>query len=424
MSQMSIYDLLIVGGGPAGLTAGIYGARSGLKTLVLEKGAVGGMAFTTRELINYPGFFKETTGPAVMEAMAEHARTFGAEIGGKEEAVDFDLSGEVKIVRTNKNREYRAGALILAPGSEPRLLNIPGERELRGCGVSYCATCDAEFYRDLDVVVVGNGDAAIEEAIYIAKFARKVRVIVIHDEGVVDCNRLSAGRAFKNPRIEFVWNSVLAEIRGGEEVEGAVLRNLKTNALTEIAVSGVFIYVGMTPKTALLRNKVELSAAGCILTNDRMETSVEGVFAAGDVREKAVRQVVTAASDGAIAAVSAERYLAEMATFREEVLEGSAPVLLAFWEPAARGCIEALARIENSLAPLAARVKLVKIDVSRKKEIARMYGVSAVPSALLLSGGEKIADLSGCLPPGGNLEAGMAAALERGGVNAEAAGTN
>jgi thioredoxin reductase (NADPH) len=240
----------------------------------------------------------------------------------------------------------------------------------------------------------------------------------------VDCNRLSAGRAFKNPRIEFVWNSVLAEIRGGEEVEGAVLRNLKTNALTEIAVSGVFIYVGMTPKTALLRNKVELSAAGCILTNDRMESSVEGVFAAGDAREKAVRQVVTAASDGAIAAVSAERYLAEMATFREEVLEGSAPVLLAFWEPAARGCIEALARIENSLAPLAARVKLVKIDVSRKNEIARMYGVSAVPSALLLSGGEKIADLSDCLPPGGNLEAGMAAALERGGVNAEAAGTN
>ncbi|MCL4441942.1 MAG: FAD-dependent oxidoreductase, partial [Firmicutes bacterium] len=202
---MPVYDLVIIGGGPAGLAAGIYGARAKLKTVILEKSVVGGQAFTTREIVNYPGFFSGTTGPDLMATMADHAKGFGAEII-KEEVVEVELEGEEKRIKTKKGNQYQAKAVIIATGSQPRSLNIPGERELRGKGVSYCATCDAEFYEDLPVVVVGNGDAAIEEAMYITKYASKVTVIVIHDEGIVDCNRASAEKAFKNEKIEFVWN--------------------------------------------------------------------------------------------------------------------------------------------------------------------------------------------------------------------------
>jgi len=388
---MSVYDLLILGGGPAGLAAGIYGARAKLKTAILEKGAVGGMAFTTREIVNYPGF-KSTTGPDLMKTMASHAKEFGAEII-KGQITEVDLDGEIKTVKTKKGVQYQARAVILAPGSQPRLLNIPGEKKLRGSGVSYCATCDAEFYEDLTVVVVGNGDAAIEEAIYITKYASKVIVIVIHDEGIVDCNKASAEKAFKNPKIEFVWNSVLAEIKGKENVEAVVVKNLKTGELTEVKAEGVFIYVGMVPETEFLKGKVELDQRGYIPTNEMMETNIDGVCAAGDARVKYLRQVVTAASDGAVAAVTLERYLAEEDDFKENVLNADKPVLLAFWSPADEESIEAVARLEQTVAESGDKVKLVKVDMSRKKRIARRYNVTEVPAALLLKEGKVVRNI-------------------------------
>ena len=196
------YDLVIIGGGPAGLTAGIYGARARLRTAILEKSVVGGQAFTTREIVNFPGFLGETTGPDLVTAFANHAKQFGSEII-KDEVVDLELEGENKLIKLKMGGQLRARAVIMAVGSQPRLLNIPGERRLRGQGVSYCATCDAEFYEDLHVIVVGNGDAAIEEAIFITKYASKVTILVIHDEGIVDCNKASAEQAFRNQCRQF-----------------------------------------------------------------------------------------------------------------------------------------------------------------------------------------------------------------------------
>lgn len=392
---MSVYDLVIIGGGPAGLAAGIYGARARLKTIILEKGAVGGMAFTTREIVNYPGF-KGITGPDLVEEMSTHAKIFGTEII-KEEVIDVDLENEIKVIRTRKGNQYEARAVILTMGSQPRLLNVPGERLLRGKGISYCATCDAEFYEDLHVVVVGNGDAAIEEAIYITRYANKVTLIVIHDEGTVDCNRASAEKAFKNEKIEFVWNSVLTEITGKDEVEAITVKNLKTGALTEIKADGVFIYIGMVPATGLLKGKLDLDEQGYIITNDQMETSIDGVYAAGDARVKYLRQVVTATGDGAVAAVAAERYLAEEDDFRENVLDADKPVVLAFWNPAAEESITAVSKWEKVVAESGGSVTLVKVDMSRKKEIARRYNVSRTPAALLLKEGKAYKDFSGDL---------------------------
>lgn len=389
---MSLYDLVIIGGGPAGLSAGIYGARAKLKTLILEKAAVGGQAFTTREIVNYPGY-GDTTGPELTEAMADHAREFGAEIV-KDEVVDVDFTGEYKQIKTKKGLQYEARSVILAAGAQPRMLNIPGERKLRGMGVSYCATCDAEFYEDLDVVVVGNGDAAIEEAIYITKYASKVTVIVIHDEGIVDCNKVSAEKAFKNEKIEFVWNSVLTEIKGKDEVEAVVIKNIKTEELTEFDTSGVFIYVGMVPGTEFLKGKIDLNESGYIIANEQMETSVDGVYAVGDARVKYLRQVITAASDGAVAAVAAERFISEEDDFKESVLNADKPVLLTFWSPDHDESIALVSMLEKVISETDDKVGLVKIDMSRKKRLAQKYQVSAVPAVLLIKEGKVEKELS------------------------------
>jgi len=306
MSQL--YDILIVGAGPGGLTAGIYGSRARLKTAVIEKGRPGGQAATTMEMENYPGFYEKTTGPGVMDQFAAHATHFGAEII-KGLVTDLDLTGEIKKVTTKTGETYEARTIILSPGAQPRTLGVKGEGQLRGKGVSYCATCDADFFEELDVVVVGNGDAAIEEAMYLTKFAETVTVIVIHNEGVLDCNKMSAEKAMKNPKIKWIWNSVLDEIIGDELVEGVRVKDIKTGEITDLDVNGVFVFIGSVPNTDFLQGKVELNQWGYIVTNDKMETNIPGVYAVGDAREKYLRQVVTAAADGAIAAVAAERFL-------------------------------------------------------------------------------------------------------------------
>jgi len=305
-----VYDILIIGGGPGGLAAGIYGSRSRLKTAILQKGTPGGQAASTEELENYPGFLRGTKGPALMEAMTEHATSFGTEIFS-EEVIDLQLEEKIKRVKTRSGHEYRAKTVILALGAVPKSLNIKGEIALLGKGVSYCATCDADFFVELDVVVVGNGDAAIEEAMYLTKFAESVTIIVRRVEGDLRCNKTSAENAFANPKIKWVWSSVLDEIKGNGLVDSVVIRNVKTEELSVMETNGVFFFVGTVPKTDLLKGKVSLDEQGYIITNDLMETSVKGVYAAGDARVKYLRQVVTAASDGAIASFAAEKYLAE-----------------------------------------------------------------------------------------------------------------
>ncbi|ATW27355.1 thioredoxin-disulfide reductase [Candidatus Formimonas warabiya] len=390
-----IYDMIIVGGGPAGLAAGIYGSRSRLKTAILQKGKPGGQAATTQDLENYPGFSRGTTGPALMEAMTEHAKSFGTEII-REEVADLELDGEIKIVKGKSGHEYRAKTVILAPGAEPRSLNIKGERLLRGKGVSYCATCDADFFEELDVVVVGNGDAAVEEAMYLTKFAETVTIIVIHDEGILDCNKASAEIAFANPKIKWIWNSVLNEIKGDGLVESIVIKNIRTGALSEMETNGVFFFVGTIPKTEMLKGKVILNEQGYIVTNDLMETSIPGVYGAGDARVKYLRQVITAASDGAIAAVTAEKYLAEEEGFKERVLQAQEPVLVVFWAPQIEESITAVSELEKIVSALEGKVKLVKIDTYRNQRVAQRYGITQIPSAVIFRQGEMVDRISCC----------------------------
>lgn len=390
---MDIYDLIIVGGGPGGLAAAIYGARAKLKTLVLEKGVFGGQIFTTREICNYPGVFKDTGGPDLMKTWVEHAEFFGAEFL-RENVVDLDLSGSVKTVRTKKGNTYQAKALILSPGAVPRALNVPGEKKHKGNGVSYCATCDADFHQDQHVVVVGNGDAAVEEACHLTRFASKVSIIVIHEEGHLDCNRASADKAKANPKIEFIWNSVLHEVKGEYDVEAAVIRNLKTGELTESQVSGVFIYVGSIPNTGFLQDKIQLNKLGYIITNGKMETSQEGVYAVGDARDTYLRQVVTAASDGAIAAVTAERYIAEEEFFQTQ-LNQEGPVLLLFWNPSSEACIQANAVVDDIAGKHEPKIHVVKVDTYRNTRIPTHYNVAQSPTLLLLENGKAIETLNG-----------------------------
>ena len=390
---MSSYDVIIIGGGPGGLAAGIYAARAKLSTLIIEKSRVGGQAATTEEMENYPGFFQGTTGPQLTQAMYEHARYFGCQFC-KDEVVDLELEGWEKVIVTKQGR-YTAKAVIIATGAEPRTLGVKGEAELKGKGVSYCATCDADFFEDLEVVVVGNGDAAIEEAIYLTRFAAKVTIVVIHDEGVLDATKIIQERAFANEKIHFVWNSVLEEIKGDGIVQAVAIKNLKTGAVTELATDGVFIFVGTVPRTEFLRGKLDLDERGYIPTTELMETSVDGVYAVGDVRQKFLRQVVTAAADGAIAAVAAEKYIHEEENFRKEVLEKTKPVALMFWSPFHKESLAAVPVVEEVAAANAAKLDLVKIDTYRNQRIARRYGVEEMPALLLVKGGEVAGAVTG-----------------------------
>jgi len=269
-----------------------------------------------------------------------------------------------------------------------KVKELPGEGNLLGMGVSYCATCDADFFEELDVVVVGNGDAAIEEAIYLTKFAEKVTIIVIHDEGVLDATPIIQERAFQNPKIEFVWNSVLEEIQGEEMVENVKVKNLKTGEITDLEVNGVFIFVGTVPKTGFLGDKIALDEKGYIVTNEYMETSQDGIYAVGDVRQKYLRQVVTAAADGAIAAVAAEKYIHEEEMFKEEVLDEEKPVAVLFWTPGSQECIDLVTEVEKHID--LQKVKLVKIDTYRNLRIKNRYNIKSVPTLLAFKKGEPI----------------------------------
>ncbi len=367
-----VYDLLVLGGGPAGLAAGMYGARARMKTGIIEKGRPGGQAATTEDLENYPGFGRGTTGPGLTQAMADHATSFGAEFI-KDTIVALDLKSSPKKV-IGKKGEYLGKAIIYALGAEPRMLKAPGEGKLRGKGVSYCATCDADLFEELDVAVVGSGDAAIEEAEYLSKFADNVSVIVIHEEGKVDANQVSFERARQNPKLKWIWNSIVKSINGEELVESITLKNIKTGEESDYPINGVFIFIGTVPLTEVLAGEVELNQQGYVVTDEKMAASVEGVFAAGDVRAKYLRQVVTAASDGAIAAVAAEKYVHETELWEEEVLQAQQPVVVAYYNPTDMsgtekvGMVDRFVRDHKGLA-------LVKVDATRNELVGGRYNI-------------------------------------------------
>lgn len=393
---MVAYDLIIIGGGPAGLSAAIYGGRAKLKTLVINKGTIGGLADTTREIVNYPGY-PLISGPDLMKDFYKHAQGFGVEFL-RDEVVNVDFSQEEKTIKTKKKKEFSAKALILACGSEPRLLNIPGEKRLRGSGVAYCATCDAEFFEGEDVVVVGSGDQAIEEGMYITKFARKVTVIVLHDEGILDCNKVSAERAFNNKKMEFIWNSTIEEVLGEENVEGVIIKNLKTGTVSKFPCQGVFFFVGMVPSTYFLKDcGIEMDKRGYIPVNDRMETNLEGIYAVGDNRVKYLRQVVSSAGDGATAAVAAERFIEELNDFHANVLQSDQKVILLFFNALVNESLEFSTILEQVIRENGDDYKLFKVDMATKKNLAGKYRIETAPAAVVLAKGEEIKRLNCCM---------------------------
>ncbi|MDD4503532.1 MAG: thioredoxin-disulfide reductase [Clostridiaceae bacterium] len=301
-----IYDVVIIGGGPAGLSAGLYASRSRMSAIIIEKAKWGGQAGTTEELENYPGSIEMPTGPKLVARMKSQAEAFGTELV-KDDVTGFDISKQIKKVMLGSGKDISAKSIIIATGAQPMLLGIPGEMELRGKGVSYCATCDADFFTELEVVVVGGGDAAVEESIYLTKFAEKVTIVHRRDE--FRAAKSIVEKALSNDKINIMWNSVVEEIFGDGIVEGVKLKNVKTGEVTNLRTDGVFMFVGTKPISEFAKDVVEMDQKGYIKADEEMRTSVEGIFAAGDVRVKTLRQVVTAAADGAIAAVNAEKYI-------------------------------------------------------------------------------------------------------------------
>lgn len=309
-----IYDMIVLGAGPAGLTAGLYGGRGRRSVLIIEKGQDGGQIATTSELENYPGQLLEgETGPSLVARMAEQAAKFGCE-RASDEIKAVDLAGEIKKLTGSKG-EYLCKALIIATGAHPRLIGCKNEEEFRGRGVSYCATCDAAFFEGLQVYVVGGGDAAVEEALYLTKFARKVTIIHRRDE--LRAAKSIQEKAFANPNIDFMWDTVVESVGGEELLSRMTVKNTKTGEITTIeadaedGIFGLFGFVGLLPDSDLFSGMINMEN-GYILTDEDMRTSLPGVFAAGDVRKKSLRQVITAAADGAIAAMQAEHYISNM----------------------------------------------------------------------------------------------------------------
>jgi len=303
---MKVRDLIIIGAGPAGMSAGIYAARSALSPLIMESQMPGGQIAITDFIENYPAFPDGISGQELTKLMEEQCNNFNIEFMNFVQ-VDY-VESENKIFKLKTNQgDFFAKTVIIATGASPVELGIPGEKEFKGRGVSYCATCDGPLFKGKDILVVGGGDSAVQEAIYLTKFVSSLKIVHRRDE--LRAVKMLQEKAFKNPKIDILWNSNLLEINGKDLVESAVIFNNKTNKKREIKIDGIFMYVGFKPNSFLVRDLVEMDKLGGIITDNKMRTSTAGLFAAGDVRNTPLRQVVTAVSDGAIAAINAEEYL-------------------------------------------------------------------------------------------------------------------
>lgn len=309
-----LYDVIVLGAGPAGLTAGLYAGRSRLNTLIIEKGQDGGQIAITNEIENYPGQELEgESGPSLIARMTAQAAKFGVE-RVSDQIKSVELTGDVKKLVGTKG-EYEAKCVILATGAFPRPIGCKNEGKFVGKGISFCATCDAAFFEDFEVYVVGGGDAAVEEAMYLTKFARKVTLI--HRRNELRAAKSIQEKAFKNPKLHFMWDTVVDEVDGDELMNKMIVKNTKTGELTTIeadpddGIFGLFGFIGLLPNTGLFEGQIDMEN-GYVLTDADMHTNLPGVFAAGDLRKKSLRQVVTAAADGAIAAMQAEKYIADL----------------------------------------------------------------------------------------------------------------
>lgn len=309
MSQELKYDVVIVGGGPGGLTAGLYAARAERKAICLEKYIPGGQIANTEEVEDYPGF-EHIGGPELAQKFTDHAKKFGLEVAS-EEVVEVYVDGDDRVARCASGNIYRGQAIILSTGGTPVLLNVPGEQEYSGKGVSYCAICDGAFFKGQKIAVVGGGDAAVEEAVFLTKFGSKV--YIIHRRDQFRAQKIIQSRAFDNEKIEIIWDSVVDSIEGNDkQVTTLKLKNIKNGEQSSLEAGAVFIFIGFTPNSEITREALRRDQGGYIVTDEKMETSIKGIFACGDVRSQLVRQITNAVGDGTTAAVAAEKHIEEL----------------------------------------------------------------------------------------------------------------
>jgi len=424
-----IRNVIIIGSGPAGYTAAIYAARAGLQPLVVAGSiTAGGALMNTTEVENFPGFVEGIQGPELMETLQAQAERFGAEVLF-DDVTEVSLEGPVKTVKTGIGKEFSAKAVILAMGSAYRELGLEDEKRLSGKGVSWCATCDGFFFRDQEVVVVGGGDSAVEEATFLTRFASKVYLVHRRDE--LRASKIMADRAFADPKIEFVWDSEVVSLAGDAKVESVTVRNVKSGAERVLPATGLFVAIGHDPRNELVRGVIDLDEAGYVLVNGRTTaTNVQGVFACGDLVDSRYRQAITAAGSGCAAALDAQHFLDELAdaeagsavdetaasdagaaaavvsapvaatedTFQAEVIQSDVPVVVDFWATWCPPC-RAVAPILDELAEeYAGRVKIVKVDTDENPNLAMAYGVTSIPTMNFFKSGELVKSVVGARP--------------------------
>lgn len=357
---MNSYDLIIIGGGPGGMSSALYAGRAKLKTLLIEKSTYGGRIKDTSEIINFPSI-KKASGQQLSTLFKEQLNNFDSIEFLKTTVTNIEKKDDTFIISTKRKGNFYSKTVIIATGTSPKILNIEGEQEFTGNGVAYCATCDAEFFKDQEVFVLGAGDQAIEESMFISKFAKKVTIIVIHEEGKLDCNELAKNQVFKNKKIDFIWNSTVNKINGTNTVESIDILNIKTNKITNHKTNGLFSFVGTIPNTNLIKNLVNTTNSGYIIVNEKKETSLQGIYAVGDCTNNYLKQVITACSDGTIAATAAERFITEQSIINKELSQNNI-ILFAFYNPYNNICIKNLSTLEKNIS----NINITKIDISKQ----------------------------------------------------------
>lgn len=390
------YDVVVIGGGPAGMTAALYAGRARLKTLLIEKSLIGGMATYTSEIENYPGFPEPIDGIALMKLFDKQFRRFGVDVK-LTDVKSVSMACNTKIVSTFRT-DYHAKAVVVSTGNKPRLTGGKNEEQfLNDKGISFCATCDAARNTDKRVMIIGSGDAAIEEGMFLSKFAREVIVSVIHDEGIMDANKVAQEKAMANRKMTFMWNTVVDSFEGDEMLKRVVLKNVKTGELVPVDVDGCFLFIGYVPNTKIFEGFLDMTNRGYIKTNEDMETNREGVYAVGDCREKTLRQVATSVGDGAIAGFIAEKYVEEIEYVQKEIFEAKGLVMAFVYNAVDAVDREYLSRVEQIQREYKDKVQLRRIDVYKSDRIACRLSYTAAPSLIFMKEGEvleNITDLS------------------------------